>query len=146
MAIEWALYGGLFLSAFLAATVFPAQSEVVLAALLVMHQQSWGALVVVSTVGNVLGSITSWWLGRTLLQWQNKTWFPFSAEALVRGEAFYKSYGLSALLFSWVPLVGDALCVAAGALGVKLMPFVVIVTIGKLARYLFVAAVVLNLI
>ncbi|HPY42159.1 MAG TPA: DedA family protein, partial [Thiolinea sp.] len=69
-------YAGLFLAAFLAATILPAQSEALLVGLILSQQYSVYLLVLVATVGNCLGSIVNWWLGRYLERFQNKPWFP----------------------------------------------------------------------
>lgn len=85
-------YIGLFFSAFVAATVFPMQSEAVLVALLVGDRHPIFALLTVATVGNVLGSVVNWYLGRLLLRFRERRWFPASDTQLERAEAWYRSY------------------------------------------------------
>ncbi|RUY33147.1 DedA family protein, partial [Mesorhizobium sp. M7A.F.Ca.US.001.04.1.1] len=71
-----AAYGGLFLTAFAAATVLPLQSEAVLAGLLLVGTHSPAALVLVATLGNVLGSVVNWFLGRGIDRFRDRKWFP----------------------------------------------------------------------
>ena len=109
-------YSGLFLSALVAATVLPAQSEAVLAALVLAGEQPIWALVLVASVGNVLGSVINWLLGRGLVTFRDKPWFPASPAALARAEGHYKRHGRWSLLLSWVPIIGDPITVVAGVL------------------------------
>ena len=134
------LYVTLFLSAFLAATIFPAQSETLLAYQISQNPNAVLALVCVATLGNVLGSLVNWVLG----QFASKAgrWFQVKEERLSRAKNFYFKYGRYTLLFSWVPIVGDPITSVAGMMRVRLLTFLVLVTIGKLARYLFVAGLI----
>jgi len=133
--------GGLFAVAFLAATVLPAQSEAALVGLLVLGKQSPILLVVVATIGNVLGSITSWLLGRWIEQYRDRRWFPVSDRALDRATGWYGRWGRWSLLFSWAPLAGDALTVAAGILREPLWSFLILVAVAKAARYVATAVI-----
>lgn len=135
-------YVSLFLISLLAATIFPAQSELALAALLATGDHSPLALFAVATSGNVLGSVVNWVLGRGIARFRDRRWFPVSASALTRAERWYGKFGLWSLLFAWLPVVGDPLTVVAGTLKVPFWIFLTLVTIGKAARYaLLVAAV-----
>jgi membrane protein YqaA with SNARE-associated domain len=109
-------YGGLFLSAFIAATVLPAQSELLLAALLRSGDWSTGSLLAIASIGNVLGSVVNYGLGRGAETFSDRRWFPASATALARAQRWYGRYGRWSLLLSWMPVVGDPLTVAAGLL------------------------------
>ena len=131
------LYVTLFLSAFLAATIFPAQSETLLAYQISQNPNAVVALVGVATLGNVLGSVVNWVLGRFASK--AGKWFQVKEERLSRAKDFYFKYGRYTLLFSWVPIVGDPITIVAGIMRERLLMFLVLVTIGKLARYLFVA-------
>ncbi|UWR27765.1 DedA family protein [Sulfitobacter sp. S223] len=137
-------YIGLFASALVAATVLPMQSEAVLTGLLAAGGRSVGLLITVATVGNVLGSIVNWYLGRALLRFKERRWFPSSDTQLERAQRWYARYGRWSLLGSWLPIVGDPLTVVAGVMREPLVPFVVIVTIAKAGRYLVLAALVLS--
>lgn len=136
------LYATLFATAFLAATILPFSSEVVLAGYLATSDRPWAILIAIASLGNVLGSITNWVLGRGLTAFRNKRWFPVDATALARAESWYHRYGRWSLLLSWVPVIGDPLTVIAGFLREPLWIFVLIVGVVKVARYLVVAAAV----
>ena len=138
-------YLGLFIVAFGAATVLPLQSEAVLVGLLLLDEHPVWALVAVATVGNVLGSMTNWLLGRYIERWRHKRWFPISEVKLERAQRSYQRHGRWSLLLSWVPVIGDALTVMAGTMREPLWSFTLIVLIAKLARYLVLAAMTMQL-
>lgn len=137
-------YAGLFAASFLAATVFPFQSELVLVGLLLSGDYPWPALLAVATVGNVLGAVVNWALGRFFNHFRDRRWFPVKPETYAKVERWYTRYGVWSLLFAWVPVVGDPLTVAAGALRANLVLFVVLVTVGKLGRYAVLVAATLG--
>jgi membrane protein YqaA with SNARE-associated domain len=139
-------YASLFAIAFLAATVLPVQSEAVLAGLLGLSEEPWGALLAVATIGNTLGAVVNWALGRGIETFQNRRWFPVKPAQLEKAKTHYLRWGRWCLFFSWVPVVGDAFTVLAGVLRERLWVFVVLVGAGKLTRYLVVAAVVAGLV
>jgi len=134
------LYVTLFLSAFLAATIFPAQSETLLAYQISQNPNAVVALVGVATFGNVFGSVVNWLLGRFASKAGGS--FQVKEERLSRAKDFYFKYGRYTLLFSWVPFVGDPITIVAGVMRERISTFLVLVTIGKLARYLFVAGLI----
>lgn len=136
-------YVGLFMSALVAATILPMQSEAVLVSLLASSAYSPMVLICVATVGNVLGSVINWYLGRFLMQFRDRRWFPASQSQLDKAQRWYHRYGRWSLLGSWLPLVGDPLTVVAGVLKEPLLPFLILVTIAKGARYLILAGIVL---
>lgn len=136
-------YIGLFTSALIAATILPMQSEAVLVGLLKAGKSSAVVLLIVATVGNVLGSVINWCLGRFLLRWRDRRWFPASERQLARAEGWYRRYGRWSLLGSWLPVVGDPLTIMAGILREPLFPFLILVTIAKGARYLVLASITL---
>ena len=131
-----ALYGGLFLTALVAATLLPAQSELLLGTLLVQSGEPAWALITVATLGNSAGSAVNWWLGRYLT---------FSPESLRKAEGWYHRYGRWTLLCSWMPVIGDPLTLVAGTLREPLPSFLLLVVLAKLGRYLAVAGVALAL-
>lgn len=137
-------YIGLFLSALVAATILPMQSEAVLGGLLLAGDLPVASLLLVATVGNVLGSVINWVLGRYLLRFKDRRWFPIKDAQLVRAQDWYHRYGRWSLLGSWLPVVGDPLTVAAGVMREPLVPFVILVTLAKGTRYLVLAALVLS--
>lgn len=136
-------YLSLFLAAFVAATLLPAQSEALLAYFLTDASLSVPLLLGVATFGNVLGSVVNWVCGRFLRGFQNRRWFPVSANRLARAEAQYHRYGRWSLLASWMPVIGDPLTVVAGVMREPLASFIFIVTIAKAGRYLAVAGLTL---
>jgi len=137
----FAAYAGLFASAFLAATLFPAQSEAVFVALSLNGYPIW-SLIVVASVANTLGSVVNWWLGRRLEHYRDRSWFPISASVLDRASAWYRRFGRWSLLASWVPFIGDPLTFAAGVLREPFWSFLFLVGVAKTGRYLVLAALV----
>ncbi len=120
---------GLTLAAFLSATLLPGNSEIVLVALLAKFPALFWQSIIVATIGNTLGGLTSYAIGRI-----------FSGKVESRAIAWLRRYGEWTLLLSWVPLIGDAMCVAAGWLRVNPWLALLMMAIGKFARYLAVAA------
>ena len=137
-------YGSMFLSALGAATVLPFQSEPVLVALILREESSWLGLVAAATVGNVLGAMVNWALGKWAMHYRDRTWFPVTEKTYQRAHGWYERWGKWSLLLAWTPFLGDPLTVVAGVLGVELRTFVVLVTLGKAARYLFLAGATLG--
>lgn len=128
-------YGGLFLAALLAATIVPVQSEAALVALHLSERFPVAQLVAVATVGNVLGSVINWLMGRYLVHFRDRRWFPVKAQTLDRATCWYERWGVWSLLLAWMPVIGDPLTVAAGILRTNLWLFLALVTVGKLGRY-----------
>ena len=125
------LLWALFASAFLSATLLPGNSEIVL--IVALHEGSpfWPA-VLIATIGNTLGGISTYAVGHV---------FPamkIDAKALER----VRRWGAPVLLLSWVPIVGDALCLAAGWLRLPWLPSLAALALGKFARYLVIALAV----
>lgn len=141
---DLAVYGGLFLVAFLAATVLPAQSEAGLAGLILSGHYPVALLVAVASLGNTLGALVNWLLGRGVERFSGRRWFPVKPAQLDRAARWYHRYGRWSLLLSWVPFIGDPLTVAAGALREPLASFLLLVAVAKTGRYLAVAALVLS--
>ncbi len=138
-----ALFGGLLLSAFVSATLIPGQSEAVLAGLLVAgHPPVW--LVVVASVGNILGSVCNWGIGRGVERFRHRRWFPASPGMLERAQGWYARYGRWTLLLSWAPVIGDPLTLVAGMMRERLAVFLLLVGIAKAGRYGVVAYLTLK--
>lgn len=133
----------LFTSALVAATLLPMQSEAVLVSVLVAGDHSTAALIIVATVGNVLGSFVNFIIGRYFLRFKDRKWFPTSDKQLKRAQDWYRHYGRWSLLGSWLPVIGDPLTVMAGIMREPILPFLTLVTLAKLARYMVLAAVTL---
>ena len=142
--VDIATYASLFFIAFAAATILPLQSELVVVGLLVAGKQPWPAIVAVASVGNILGSIMNWVLGKSLLRFQHRRWFPANRHKLQSAENWYRRYGRGTLLLSWAPVIGDPLTVIAGVLREPLWSFALLVGIAKTGRYLVLTAITLN--
>lgn len=139
----WA-YLGLAGSAFLAATLLPAQSESVLVYLILQGQHSIPLLIMAAGIGNVLGSIVNWFLGRGVEHYRDRRWFPVSEARLEKAQGWYQRYGRWSLLASWVPVIGDPITVVAGVLREPLASFILLVTIAKFGRYIILAWVTMG--
>ncbi len=125
----------LFFSALVAATFLPAQSELVLLALHARGGHAVATLLVVATIGNVLGSCVNYGIGRWLVHFSGRRWFPVQPQAMERAGRIYQRFGVWTLLFSWVPVIGDPLTLAAGIFRTRFALFLLLVTTGKAARY-----------
>ena len=130
----------LFGSAFLAATILPFYSEVLLFALL---QQGGDpvALVIVATLGNTLGAVVNWVLGRYLLHFKDRRWFYFNPVQIEKAQRWFQRYGFWSLLLAWMPVGGDALTLIAGIMKVRVWLFLLLVGTGKALRYVSVVYV-----
>lgn len=142
--IDLAAYGGLFAAAFIAATILPMQSEAALVGLLLSGYSPW-LLLLVASIGNVLGSVVNWLLGRGIERFRDRRWFPANQAALDRAQDWYRRYGKWSLLLSWVPIVGDPLTIIAGVMREPLPIFLLLVTIAKVGRYMVLTVVTLGL-
>jgi len=137
-------YASLFLSALIAATILPAQSELVLVTLLLTEKFSTLGLLAAASAGSVLGSVINYGLGRLSDRFITKRWFPTKADTLARARKWYSRFGRYSLLLSWVPIIGDPITVAAGVLREPFWSFLLLVTIAKVGRYLVLAALTLE--
>ena len=132
MTDELSLWG-LFLSAFVSSTLFPGGSEVVLGVLAAeRHYDPW-LLLAIASLGNTLGALTTWLLGYWLARR-----FPLEGHLSTnrqRAVAWLRRWGSPALLLSWLPVVGDPLCFAAGFLRLPFLASLLFIALGKAARY-----------
>ena len=141
-----AAYLSLFLAAFLAATIIPAQSEAGLSALILTSGNNVILLIAVAAIGNVLGAVVNWYLGRWINRFSERRWFPIKPAQLTRATLWYHRYGRWSLLLSWVPFIGDPITIVAGVLREPLLSFILIVSFAKTTRYILVAVITLKLI
>ncbi len=126
---------GLFLGCMLAATVVPFSSETLLAGALLMGYSQW-TVVLVATLGNTAGGMISFLLG-WLCKWEwLEKYFRVKREKLERVHNKIARYGVWAALLTWLPFVGDLIAIAMGLMRVNPRWTVVLMFIGKLARYL----------
>jgi membrane protein YqaA with SNARE-associated domain len=124
---------GLFLSSFISSTLFPGGSEVVLGVLAADQTHAPGLLLVIASLGNTLGALTTWLLGRLLARGVS----PESRLSTARRRALERvhRFGSPVLLLSWLPVVGDPLCFAAGFLRLPFLASLAFIAVGKIARY-----------
>lgn len=125
----WAL----FVSAFVSSTLFPGGSEVLLAVLAGQHSHNQLTLLGIATLGNTLGGMTTWGLG-----WLMACWYPLSRLTKPRHQqavSYLQKWGSPALLLSWVPVIGDPLCLAAGWFRINGFVALGFIGFGKALRY-----------
>jgi membrane protein YqaA with SNARE-associated domain len=125
--------------------MLPFSSEAMLAGLLALRPDEALPLLLVATAGNTAGAVVNWALGRFAAHWRDRRWFPVSTLALERASRWFARWGVWSLLLSWLPVIGDPLTLAAGVLRVDFLRFLLLVAIGKAARYAAVAGGVLAL-
>jgi membrane protein YqaA with SNARE-associated domain len=142
--VVFSVYTGLFMAAFLAATVVPMQSEAVLVGLLMTGDYPVGWLLAVASCGNILGAVVNWWLGRFIERFRHRSWFPVSEHRLTQSQGWYQRYGKWSLLLCWMPVIGDPLTVVAGVMREPLPIFLLIAGSAKILRYLVLAGVTLG--
>lgn len=132
----------LFLSAFISSTLFPGGSEAVLAYLTSEAEHSLYLLIVIATVGNTLGAMSSWGIGRLIaIRYSTEKLSKKSQQKAVAG---IQKYGSPILLFSWLPIIGDPMCVAAGWLRIHWLKSLIFIAVGKLIRYFIVIYIVVG--
>ena len=139
-------YSILFGSAFLAASLFPAQSELLLTSLIVSEKYSVLILLAVASAGNIAGSILNYYIGRYLMHFKNHKYFPIKENMLETSKKYFKKYDSKILLMAWMPVIGDPLTVVAGAFRTNIWMFILLVSIGKTFRYMIVAGTALAII
>ncbi|RMG92350.1 MAG: DedA family protein [Zetaproteobacteria bacterium] len=128
--MEW----GLFFSALISSTLMPGGSEALLLYRLHEGGEPW-RLVIIATAGNTLGSIITYGLGRLGNAAAHRRWLRMNEERIAHAERWFARFGQPALLLAWLPVIGDPLCLVAGLLRSPLSMFVLLVAMGKAARY-----------
>jgi membrane protein YqaA with SNARE-associated domain len=131
----------LFISSFVAATIFPAGSEILLATLNIAGNHDKFLLLAIATIGNVLGALVNWFIGYYLIKFKDRKWFPLKQKQLKKYSNIYQKWGVWSLLFAWLPFIGDPLTVMAGIFKTNIWLFLLLVTIGKASRYLFIISI-----
>lgn len=125
-------------AAFVAATLLPAQSEAVFLGLLAARSVDPALLFVVASLANTAGSVVNWWLGRLIAR-GGMARLPARLRPdpvrFARAQGWFARFGWPSLLFAWLPIGGDPLTFVAGSLNYPLGRFVLLVFIGKAARY-----------
>ena len=130
------IYLSLFLVGFMVATIIPFGSEAYFVSLLVMQKYNGLLLLAVASMGNILGSVFNWICGYYANYFINKKWFPIKQLQIDKASFYFSKYGKWSLLLSWVPFIGDPITFAAGVLRYSFLPFLILVSIGKVGRYL----------
>ena len=131
---------GLFFLGFAAATILPLGSEWLLVSL-VAQGYSVTDTVITATVGNYLGACTTYGVGLWGSDFLITKILRISEKNTRKAKIFYQKWGIWSLLLSWLPIIGDPLCLAAGAFRTRFLPFSVLVFSGKALRYLFIAMI-----
>ena len=129
------IYLSLFAISFLAATILPFSSELTLAGLIATSNYDNLLLLIVASLGNILGSVVNWALGFYSSNLTTKKWFPFKETQIENSLKWFSKFGRWSLLFAWVPVIGDPLTLVAGLFRAKFLEFLILVTIGKVSRY-----------
>lgn len=129
---------GLFIAAFVAATLVPFQSELIFLGMLAAGSWEVWLLVAVASVGNTLGSFVNYAMGRGITRFQGKRWFPASAATMAKAEGWFRRWGVWVLLLSWAP-VGDMVTLMAGVMRTPIWLFTLLVGLAKTARYVALA-------
>ncbi len=125
---------GLFAAAFGAATILPFQSEIVFVAVQVAGTIPVWLIVLVASIGNILGSCVNYVMGAGIERFQGSRWFPVSPSQLERAKDWYARWGVWTLLLSWAPF-GDGFTVVAGLMRTNVWVFLALVTVAKTGRY-----------
>ena len=130
------IYLSLFIISFLAATILPFSSELTLAGLIATSNYDNLSLLIVASFGNILGSVVNWVLGFYSRNLTIKKWFLIENKKIENASKWFIKFGKFSLLFAWVPVIGDPLTLVAGLFRVKFTEFLILVTIGKVSRYI----------
>ena len=134
MWAEISALAGLFAVAFGAATVLPFQSEILFVALQASGMSAPWLLVLVASLGNTLGAVVNYVLGRWIEHFRHRRWFPVREVDLARAQRWYARWGVWTLLLSWAPF-GDAFTVVAGIMRTPPWIFLILVGAAKTGRY-----------
>ena len=142
-AIE--VYASLFISSFLSSTILPGHSEIILIAFIFLKKYPIIHLIFFASIGNILGSILNWCIGYFLTNLKDRKWFPIDKSQLTRASSWFLKYGKWTLFLSWVPIIGDPLTIVAGIFRVPIHIFILIVSLAKTMRYVFISLIATNI-
>jgi membrane protein YqaA with SNARE-associated domain len=120
------------------ATIVPFGSEIYFSTLLATNNYNSLLLLISASIGNILGSVFNWICGYYAAYFIKKKWLPINQNQINRAADFFLKYGKWSLLLSWVPFIGDPITFVAGSLRYSIIPFFILVSIGKVGRYLVV--------
>ena len=130
------IYISLFTVAFMVATIVPFGSEMYFATLVSLNKYNNLFLLIAASIGNVLGSVFNWICGYYINYFIKKPWFPIKKDKITKATEIFNKYGKWSLLLSWMPFIGDPITFIAGTLRFSLVQFLILVSIGKVGRYL----------
>jgi membrane protein YqaA with SNARE-associated domain len=129
----------LFIGSLLASTILPGGVEVLLYYLFQSGEYSWISLLVVSTIGNTAGGVITFFMGWLIHSGLSGTAWHQRIEKLFalddKSLARVEKWGIPMLFFSWMPIIGDPLCLAGGYLRLPLWKSIFMIFLGKFARY-----------
>ena len=132
------IYASLFILSFIVATIVPFSSETYLASLIILNKYNVMLLLISASLGNVLGSVFNWICGYYAKYFIQKKWFPINQKQIDKASLYFSKYGKWSLLLGWVPFIGDPITFVAGTLRYSFLPFLLLVSIGKIGRYIVV--------
>jgi len=131
-------YISLFFLSFLAATIIPFSSEVGLLSYMALGKFNNELLLIFASLGNILGSCINYVLGLYIIRFKTKLWFPFKDNQILKATNWFNRFGVYSLFFAFLPIVGDPLTLIAGIFRVSFIKFIILVSLGKIFRYLLI--------
>jgi len=131
-------YISIFFLSFLAATIIPFSSEVGLLSYMAVGKFNNELLLIFASLGNILGSCINYILGLYIIKFKTKSWFPFKDNQILKATNWFNRFGVYSLFFSFLPIVGDPLTLIAGMFRVSFIKFIILVSLGKILRYLLI--------
>jgi len=131
-------YISIFFLSFLAATIIPFSSEVGLLSYMAVGKFINELLLIFASLGNILGSCVNYILGHYIIKLKTKSWFPFKDNQILKATNWFNRFGVYSLFFAFLPIVGDPLTLIAGMFRVSFLKFIILVSLGKILRYLLI--------
>jgi len=131
-------YISIFFLSFLAATIIPFSSEVGLFSYMAVGKFNNELLLIFASLGNILGSCVNYILGLYIIKFKTKSWFPFKDNQILKATNWFNRFGVYSLFFAFLPIVGDPLTLIAGMFRVSFIKFIILVSFGKILRYLLI--------
>jgi len=131
-------YISIFFLSFLAATIIPFSSEVGLFSYMAVGKFNNELLLIFASLGNILGSCVNYILGLYIIKFKTKSWFPFKDNQILKATNWFNRFGVYSLFFAFLPIVGDPLTLIAGMFRVSFLKFIILVSLGKILRYLLI--------
>jgi membrane protein YqaA with SNARE-associated domain len=115
-----------------------------LTSLILLKKYNIWFLLLSASLGNILGSVFNWMCGYYAMFFVKKKWLPIGKKQIDKASLLFSKYGKWSLLLSWVPFIGDPITFVAGTLRYSFLPFLLLVSIGKIGRYLIVYLLIVN--